>query len=126
MLATFEPIILPKTKPLAPELIAEIEVNSSGAEVATETMVSPTMTGGTPSFLAKIEQLSESKSPPFAKDTSPTIADPTSKAIKPRNEISFKAEPQMLNRSYTNSVKFAILRPYELQGQSKLWNPSLT
>ena len=56
MLATFEPVILPKTKPLAPELIAEIEVNSSGAEVATETMVSPTMTGGTPSFLAKIEQ----------------------------------------------------------------------
>ena len=56
MLATFEPVILPSTNPPALELMAAIEVNSSGADVATETIVSPIITGGTPSFSAKIEQ----------------------------------------------------------------------
>ena len=126
ILAIFEPIILPKTKPPAPELIAEIEVKSSGDEVATETMVSPTMTGGTPSFPAKVEQLSERKSPPFTNKNSPKILEPTSRAKNPRNEISLKIRPQMLNSSYTNSVKFAIIAPYQLQGQSKVRNPSLT
>ena len=56
MLATFEPVIFPITKPPALELIAAIEVKSSGAEVATETIVKPTIIGGIPSFSAKIEQ----------------------------------------------------------------------
>ena len=56
ILATFEPMIFPMTSPPAFELIAAIEVKSSGAEVATETIVNPTITGGIPSFSAKIEQ----------------------------------------------------------------------
>lgn len=56
MLATFEPVILPSTNPPALELMAAIEVKSSGADVATETTVSPIVTGGTPSLSAKIEQ----------------------------------------------------------------------
>jgi hypothetical protein len=112
MLATLEPIIFPSTRPPAPDLIAEIEVNNSGAEVATDTIVRPTITGGTPSSRANTEQLSESKSPPLVKKNSPIIVDPTSKTIKPGNEISLKEEPQMSINSYTKEVKFAILRSY--------------
>jgi hypothetical protein len=81
ILATFEPMIFPKTRPLAPELIADIEVNNSGAEVATDTIVRPTITGGIPSSLAKAEQLSERKSPPLVKRNSPMIVDPANNAI---------------------------------------------
>ena len=112
MLATLEPMILPRTSPPAPELIAEIDVNNSGAEVATDTIVRPTITAGTPSSLAKIEQLSDRKSPPLVKKNSPIIVDPTNKAIKPGKEISLKEEPQMSIISYTKEVMFAILRPY--------------
>ena len=112
ILATFEPMIFPKTRPPAPELIADIEVNNSGAEVDTETMVRPTMTGGTPSSLAKAEQLSERKSPPLVKRKSPIKVDPAKNAIKPRNEISLRATPQMSINSYTNEREFAILCSY--------------
>ena len=37
--AMFEPIIFPRIKPCAPLLTAAIDVNSSGAEVAIETML---------------------------------------------------------------------------------------
>lgn len=112
MLATLEPMIFPSTRPPAPELIAEIEVNNSGAEVATDTIVRPTITGGTPSSLANTEQLSERKSPPLVKKNRPIIVDPINKAIKPGNEISLKEEPQMSINSYTKEEKFAILRSY--------------
>ena len=52
----FEPVILPMTNPPALELIAEIEVKSSGADVAIDTIVRPTIILGIPSFSAKIEQ----------------------------------------------------------------------
>ena len=112
ILATFEPMIFPKTRPPAPELIADIEVNNSGAEVATDTMVRPTITGGTPSSLANVEQLSERKSPPLVKRKSPIKVDPAKNAINPRNEISLRAEPQMSINSYTNEREFAILSSY--------------
>ena len=63
--AMLDPIILPKTKPVAPLFIAEIDVNSSGADVAIETMVRPTTMLGTPNDFARFPQLSESRSPPF-------------------------------------------------------------
>ena len=56
MLATFEPVIFPMTKPPAFELIAEIDVKSSGADVAIETMVRPIITEGMPSYSARIEE----------------------------------------------------------------------
>ena len=74
ILATFEPMMLPITKPPALDLIAEMEVKSSGADVANETIVSPTIIGGIPIFSAKIEQLSESKSPPLVKKNNPNTA----------------------------------------------------
>ena len=80
ILATFEPMIFLK-QATAPELIADIEVNNSRAEVATDTIVRPTITGGIPSSLAKAEQLSERKSPPLVKRISPMIVDPTNNAI---------------------------------------------
>ena len=37
----FDPIIFPKTRPVTLLLIAEIEVNNSGADVAIDTTVNP-------------------------------------------------------------------------------------
>ena len=56
MLAIFDPMILPSTKPDAPEDIAAMEVKSSGAEVAIDTTVSPTTTDGIPNSSANEEQ----------------------------------------------------------------------
>ena len=56
MFAIFEPIILPRINPVAPLLIAAIEVKSSGADVAIETTVNPTTTLGIPIAFAKLEQ----------------------------------------------------------------------
>lgn len=55
MLAMFEPIIFPRINPGELLLRAEIEVKSSGVEVAIETMVNPTTTGGTPRLNATFE-----------------------------------------------------------------------
>ena len=49
ILAIFEPIILPIIKPGESLFKADIEVNNSGVDVAIDTMVKPTTTGGTPS-----------------------------------------------------------------------------
>ena len=56
ILAIFDPMILPSTKPDAPEDMAAIEVKSSGAEVAIETTVRPTTTEGIPNSSANEEQ----------------------------------------------------------------------
>ena len=56
MFAIFEPIMFPRIKPCAPLLTAAIQVNSSAAEVAIETIVNPTTTLGTPIDSAKFEQ----------------------------------------------------------------------
>ena len=114
------------TRPPAFELIAAIEVKSSGAEVATETIVNPTIIGGIPSFSAKIEQLSESQSPPLVKKNNPIIEHPTKKVRNPINEISSKEEPHNSNNSYTNSENLAILYDNQLQRQSKGENRYLT
>ena len=126
MLATFEPMIFPMTSPPAFELIAAIEVKSSGAEVATETIVNPTIMGGIPSFSAKIEQLSESQSPPLVKKNNPNTEHPTKKVKNPLKEISLKEEAHNSNNSYTNSEKLAILNHNQLQRQSKRENRYLT
>tara|TARA_B100002019_G_scaffold107448_1_gene92281 strand:+ start:162 stop:371 length:210 start_codon:yes stop_codon:yes gene_type:complete len=56
ILAIFDPTIFPIINPCASLVIADIEVKSSGADVATETIVKPTTTLGTPIELAKLEQ----------------------------------------------------------------------
>ena len=126
ILATFEPVMFPSTKAPALDLIAEMEVKSSGADVATETIVSPTIIGGIPIFFAKIEQLSESKSPPLVKKNNPKTEHPTKKVIKPIEENPPMEEPQISNNSCTKEEVVAILRHNHLQGQSKVVNQSLT
>ena len=71
MFAIFEPIMLPKIKPSALLLIAEIEVNSSGAEVATETTVRPTRMLGTPNSSASSPEASHKRSPILTNVKSP-------------------------------------------------------
>ena len=65
MLAIFDPIIFPSIKPGESLLIAEREVKSSGVEVAEDTMVNPTTTGGTPSLKATLVLWSLNQSPPL-------------------------------------------------------------
>ena len=55
MFAMLEPIIFPKINPCAPLVTAAMEVKSSGAEVAIETMVKPTTTLGIPIACARFE-----------------------------------------------------------------------
>ena len=55
MLAMFEPIMFPSIRPSACPLIAAMEVNNSGAEVAMDTMVRPMTTLGTPNASAMQE-----------------------------------------------------------------------
>ena len=56
MFAIFDPIIFPKIKPFAPLFIAAIDVKSSGAEVAIDTMVNPTTTLGIPMAWAMFDE----------------------------------------------------------------------
>jgi len=126
MLATFEPMIFPMTSPPAFELIAAIEVKSSGAEVATETIVNPMIMGGIPSISAKIEQQPRSQSPPLVKKNNPIKEHPTKKVRNPIKEISLNEEPHNSNNSYTNKQNFAILYDNQLQRQSKGENRYLT
>lgn len=65
ILAMFDPIIFPSINPVELLRIAEREVNSSGDEVAMDTMVNPTATGGTPSLTATFALWSLNQSPPF-------------------------------------------------------------
>jgi len=49
-LAMFDPMIFPKIRPGDPLFNAEMEVNNSGVEVAIDTTVNPTTTGGIPNL----------------------------------------------------------------------------
>jgi len=71
MFAMFDPIIFPKTKPVTLLLIAEIEVNNSGADVAIDTTVNPTRIGGMPRLVARSFDESDSKSPVLTKMITP-------------------------------------------------------
>ena len=63
--AIFDPRMFPRIKPFALLVIAEIDVNNSGAEVATDTTVSPTSIGGIPINAASVAEASERVSPAF-------------------------------------------------------------
>ena len=67
ILAMFEPIIFPRMSPGESLFRADIEVNNSGVEVAMDTMVSPTTTGGMPSWNARFALWSLNQSPPLIK-----------------------------------------------------------
>ena len=73
MLAMFEPTMFPRIRPSACPRIAAIEVNNSGAEVATDIMVSPITRLGTPNVSAMCELWSLSQSPPFVSRNRPKI-----------------------------------------------------
>ena len=70
MLAMLEPMIFPIIIPVELFLIAAMEVNNSGAEVAIDTMVKPTTTLGTPNAFAKMELWSLNASPLLSKNKS--------------------------------------------------------
>ena len=53
--AILEPMMFPRTNPGESLRIADREVNNSGVEVAIDTMVNPTTTGGIPSWQAMFE-----------------------------------------------------------------------
>ena len=55
ILAMFEPIMFPSIRPSACPLMAAMEVNNSGVEVAMDTMVRPMTTLGTPNTSAMQE-----------------------------------------------------------------------
>ncbi len=103
--AMFDPIIFPNTKPDASDDIAAREVNSSGAEVAMETMVSPTTTDGIPNFFANEEQKSLSKSPPLERKNSPIITQTISMKRKLAKEESLRLVPQKFSNSFKVNLR---------------------
>ena len=77
MLAMLEPMTLPSAMPAEPFRLAFTDMTSSGSDVPNATIVKPTTSGETPSFVAIYTAASIVQSPPFISMIMPSPTAPS-------------------------------------------------